>query len=552
MRKTLLLLFIFSTLHFAQWSTTISEDTEYTNRGDVVSAIDDKNGGTFLIHGLREFSIENTFIPIFVHINKYGYEITGGVVIETLHDYSTVVQIHPSSDNNLFVSFLDNIIIKYWNGLAVYAGKTAVIKIDTNGIPLWDEPIYAIIDSLNHNTYELIPDDSGGCFISTSANYIETNASYGQKSIQHISSSGERLWGEEGIMIYEGFQANGLQFFPPKIHPRSDNNLFVYVVTNLSSAFEIHLFSYDGEQLLNTKYTPDRRFFNTFLTTDDELLVLTYDNTGGFSAHNLILGTCIAENDTITFVDSTLLQQVNSSIYHTHSTIDKKNNIHLLWRIDDDNEGLLSYYKKITNEFNGLFDSIGVKLPATAYTFLLENDTTTFLLETESLYRIDNLAQPIWGDEGLLFTLDDCLGPDAQVVSDNDNGIIVLWNECISGVRAKLINKNGEIGIVTNVDESNIDYLSNFVVSSNYPNPFNPTTTINYSSNSNFEVKIEITNLLGEQIYIENKSYKNAGNYFFHFDGTYLSSGVYFCTFYLYDIRNKLEKVITNKLTLIK
>lgn len=91
MRKTLLLLFIFSTLHFAQWSTTISEDTEYTNRGDVVSAIDDKNGGTFLIHGLREFSIENTFIPIFVHINKYGYEITGGVVIETLHDYSTVV-----------------------------------------------------------------------------------------------------------------------------------------------------------------------------------------------------------------------------------------------------------------------------------------------------------------------------------------------------------------------------------------------------------------------------------------------------------------------------
>src|SRR3990172_2635618 len=179
MEKSLLLFFIFSTLLFAQWSTTIGEDTEYTNIGAVVSAIDDKNGGTFLIHGLHVFSIENTFIPIFAHINKYGYEITGGVVIETLHDYSTEVQIHPSSDNNLFVSFLDNIIIGYWNGLAVYAGKTAVIKIDTSGYPLWNEPIYAIIDTLNHNTYELIPDDSGGCFISTSANYIETSASYG-------------------------------------------------------------------------------------------------------------------------------------------------------------------------------------------------------------------------------------------------------------------------------------------------------------------------------------------------------------------------------------
>jgi len=118
MKKTLLLLFIFSTLHFAQWSTTIGEDTEYTNIGAVVSAIDDKNGGTFLIHGFLEISIENTFIPIFAHINKYGYEITGGVVIETLHDYSTVVQIHPSSDNNLFISFLDNIIIGYWNGFS--------------------------------------------------------------------------------------------------------------------------------------------------------------------------------------------------------------------------------------------------------------------------------------------------------------------------------------------------------------------------------------------------------------------------------------------------
>ncbi|MCJ7714776.1 T9SS type A sorting domain-containing protein, partial [Candidatus Bathyarchaeota archaeon] len=416
----------------------------------------------------------------------------------------------------------------------------------------WDEPIYAIIDSLNHNTYELIPDDSGGCFISTSANYIETNASYGQKAIQHISSSGERLWGEQGIMIYEGFQAIGLQFFPPKIHPRSDNNLFVYVVTNLSSPFEIHLFSYDGEQLLNTEYTPNRRFFNTFLTTDDELLVLTYDNTGGFAAHNLILGTCIVVNDTIIYVDSTLLQIVDYGLYHTHSTIDKKNNIHLLWRFVDDNEELLSYYKKITNEPKGLYDSIGVKLVSNSFTFLLENDTITFLLDNQSLYRIDSLAQPIWGEDGLQFTLDHCLGPDAQVVSDNNNGIIVLWNECVSGVRGKLINKNGEIGIVLDVDESDTDYLSGFVVSSNYPNPFNPSTTIKYTSKTSFKLKIEVTNIIGEQIYVENESYKNAGNHLFHFNGIYLSSGIYFCTFYFYDIPNHLEKIITKKITLIK
>ncbi|NOX66626.1 MAG: hypothetical protein GXO85_12780, partial [Chlorobi bacterium] len=381
MKKTLLLLFIFSTVYFAQWSTTIRKDTEYTNIGDVVSAIDDKNGGAFIIHGFLDYNIERTFLPVFEHIDKYGYKVTDGIEIKTLHDYSTEVQIHHSSDNNLFVSFLDNTIYKYWNGLAVYAGKTAIIKIDTNGYPLWNEPVYAIIDTLNHNIYELIPDDFGGCFVSTSANYIETSASYGQKSIQHISSSGERLWGEQGIMLYKGFQANGLQFFPPKIHPRSDNNLFVFVVTNLSSPFEIYLMSPNGEKLLNTSYADNRRFFNSFLTNDDKLLVLSYDNTSGFGAHNLVLGTCTSINDTITFIDSTLLSNFNNSLYHTHSAIDKKNNIHLLWRYD--NEGLLSYYKKISNKPSHLYDSLGVELPEISFNFLLENDTITFLQETK-------------------------------------------------------------------------------------------------------------------------------------------------------------------------
>ncbi|MBU1678553.1 MAG: T9SS type A sorting domain-containing protein, partial [Bacteroidetes bacterium] len=406
------------------------------------------------------------------------------------------------------------------------------IKIDTNGIPLWDEPIYAIIDSLNHRSYELIPDDSGGCFISTSSNYIETNVSYGQKSIQHISSSGERLWGEQGILIYEGFQSNGLQSFPPKIHPRSDNNLFVYVVTNLSSAFEIYLFSYDGEQLLSTEYTQDRRFFNTFLNSNDELLVLTYDNTGGFPANNLILGTCIVVNDTITFVDSTLLQPVDYGLYHTHSTIDKKNNIHLLWRFVDDNEELVSYYKKITNEPNGLYDSIGVKLVSNSFTFLLENDTNTFLLDNQSLYRIDSLAQPIWGEEGLQFTLDDCTMFNAKVLTDNNLGIIVLWNECVSGVRGKLINKNGEIGIVTRVDETNTDYLSRFVVSSNYPNPFNPSTTIMYDLPQEVRVNIKLYDLLGQEVATIVNMDQKPGTHILEIDlrklNSGLASGVYF------------------------
>jgi len=527
MKKTLLLLFIFSTVYFAQWSTTIRKDTEYTNIGDVVSAIDDKNGGAFLIHGFRDYSIERTFLPVFEHIDKYGYKVTDGIEIKTLHDYSTEVQIHHSSDNNLFISFLDNTIYKYWNGLAVYAGKTAIIKIDTNGYPLWNEPVYAIIDTLNHNIYELIPDDSGGCFVSTSANYIETFASYGQKSIQHISSSGERLWSEQGVKLYEGLQANGLQFFPPKVHPRSDNDLFVYVVTNLSSTPEVYLISPNGEQLLNTSYVISRRIFNTFLSSEDALLILSYDNRGGPEARNLILGICTSINDTITFADTTVLSNLNNNLYHSNSYIDEKNNIHLLCRYDDI-EGLVSYYKKISNKPSHLYDSLGIKLPEYSYNFLLENDTITFLQENGSLYRIDSLAQPIWGVDGLQFTLDDCLGPDAQIVSNNDNGIIVLWNECVSGVRGKLINKNGEIGIVTDIEETNNDYLDGFTVSLNYPNPFNPSTTIEYQIPKDGFVNLVVYNSLGQVVATLVNKYELIGKHSIPFNANNLPSGVYF------------------------
>lgn len=551
MKKTLLLLFIFSTVHFAQWTISYKQDTEFTNIGDVVSAIDDKKGGAFIIHGFHDYNIERTFLPIFERIDKYGYKVTNGIEINTLHDYSTEVQIHHSSDNNLFVSFLDNTIYKYWEGLAVYAGKTAIIKIDTNGYPLWDEPVYAITDTLNHSVYELIPDDSGGCFVSTSANYIETNASYGQKSIQHISSSGERLWGEQGVMLYEGFQANGLQFFPPKIHPRSDNNLFVYVVTNLSSTPEVYLMSPNGEKLLKTSYVTSRRIFNTFLSSEEALLILSYDNRGGPEARNLIIGTCTSINDTITFSDSTLLSNLSNNLYHSNSYIDEKNNIHLLCRYDDV-EGLVSYYKKISNKPSHLYDSLGIELPENSFNFLLDNNTVTFLQVTGSLYRIDSLAQPIWGVDGLKFTLDDCFTTNAKIVSDNDDGIIVLWNECVSGVRGKLVNKNGKIGIVTDIKETNNDYLDGFIVSSNYPNPFNPTTKIGYRIPEQSFIKIEIINLLGQSVGVLVNTEKHAGFHEATWNAENLPSGIYLISIRAEGLHSNKSFVQVKKALLLK
>jgi hypothetical protein len=66
----------------------------------------------------------------------------------------------------------------------------------------------------------------------------------------------------------------------------------------------------------------------------------------------------------------------------------------------------------------------------------------------------------------------------------------------------------------------------------NYPNPFNPATSINFKLPERSFVSIKVYNLLGQlvKVLIDNKRY-DAGVYQASFDGSTLSSGIYFYTF---------------------
>jgi hypothetical protein len=60
-----------------------------------------------------------------------------------------------------------------------------------------------------------------------------------------------------------------------------------------------------------------------------------------------------------------------------------------------------------------------------------------------------------------------------------------------------------------------------------YPNPFNPTTTIQFTIMENSAVEIEVYNMLGEQVATLEDNYMQAGTYTREFDGSGLSSGLY-------------------------
>jgi len=67
-----------------------------------------------------------------------------------------------------------------------------------------------------------------------------------------------------------------------------------------------------------------------------------------------------------------------------------------------------------------------------------------------------------------------------------------------------------------------------FSLSQNYPNPFNPTTNIKYQITNNKFVTLKVFNILGKEIATLVNEKQNAGTYEVTFDGSGLTSGVYF------------------------
>jgi hypothetical protein len=82
---------------------------------------------------------------------------------------------------------------------------------------------------------------------------------------------------------------------------------------------------------------------------------------------------------------------------------------------------------------------------------------------------------------------------------------------------------------VFNNGQSNLNSTPNdFVLSQNFPNPFNPITSIRYSVPQTNFVKISVYDVLGREVALLVNEEKIVGNYEVKFNGSNLSSGVYF------------------------
>jgi Secretion system C-terminal sorting domain len=80
-----------------------------------------------------------------------------------------------------------------------------------------------------------------------------------------------------------------------------------------------------------------------------------------------------------------------------------------------------------------------------------------------------------------------------------------------------------------------------------YPNPFNPTTTITVTLSDVAELTLTVHNTLGQQVTVLANGTVNAGTHTFTFDGSNLSSGIYFVQASVPNELNAVQKIVLMK-----
>ncbi len=134
-----------------------------------------------------------------------------------------------------------------------------------------------------------------------------------------------------------------------------------------------------------------------------------------------------------------------------------------------------------------------------------------------------------------------------------------IWLQDVTGKTINVNVKKGEEITISNTDIEELKVLGQltpgrYALMQNFPNPFNPNTTIQFDipsvtlqqTQSDIMVSLKVYDVLGNEIATLVNEKKPAGSYSVEFDGSKFSSGVYF-----YQLRTG-EFVQTKKMILLR
>jgi outer membrane protein assembly factor BamB len=203
---------------------------------------------------------------------------------------------------------------------------------------------------------------------------------------------------------------------------------------------------------------------------------------------------------------------------------------HSLISLTYDGNFIWRYDLNIDNEFDDFWQPL-----------ICDNEGTIYLGSTrgEYYYAISKDGELKWKMNLNQYQVD-----NTGAIGEDGTLYIGVHKSSLSPGLTKTLIAIKDTGTVSINEEHN--RIKIYSLSQNFPNPFNPTTTINYQLPVSGMVQIKVYDLLGSEVAVLVNEFKSEGFYSVDFEAGNLPSGVY-----IYSLRVN-DFVQNNKMTLLK
>lgn len=119
------------------------------------------------------------------------------------------------------------------------------------------------------------------------------------------------------------------------------------------------------------------------------------------------------------------------------------------------------------------------------------------------------------------------------------------------GTGLAIVGEDGGIGIIpTATEETSLP--EQFTLHPNYPNPFNPTTTLAYDLPTPMQVRFEVFDVLGRRVSVLVDANQTTGRHQLQWDASRMASGVYFARLVAQSTQTGRQHIQTQKMLLVK
>ncbi len=175
-------------------------------------------------------------------------------------------------------------------------------------------------------------------------------------------------------------------------------------------------------------------------------------------------------------------------------------------------------------EYNDFFENQG-----SLYLTALKDDPYLTIIPLSGINGNISLNPFIEAPNYQLSEISPCIDAGCPDESFNDSSVPPGMGTVRSDIGAYGGSSNS---IITDMEDDILININNFVdtykLYQNYPNPFNPSTTIKYSIPNQSNVTLKIFDVLGSEVTTLVKKEQPQGNNEIEFDGSVLTSGIYF------------------------